>query len=394
MLPLFVSCGVNESADTSDTDTKETEKTEESETEKEEEEAPYTVTKGEGGVDFILDLPEKESIRLLQLTDIQLQNTYGARNQVRKTQTRNAFFNGMSKDHDIRAWQYVDEAVERAKPDIIVVTGDNIYGELDDTGKMWLEFCEKMDSYGIPWLTVFGNHDNESAKGVLWQTEQLQKSEHCIFKRGDVTGNCNYSVLIRSGGKASFVFYMLDSNGCKTIPSNPGEGMMPDNVDIDLITQTSGIYRDQLKWMKDSKEAADATYGSLPALLFYHIPSGEAGMAAKAKYPDSYNKYPFYPTLDGDSGVSKEEYMVKTFEGFYDTAKEIGCTGMFVGHQHKLATSIVHDGIRVTYGLKTGTYDYHSPDMLGSVAATLNTETKDFTVEYLFTEIDYETNKK
>lgn len=354
----------------------------------------YKITKGEDEVDYIADF-YKEKIKILQLTDIQLQNTYGARNEVRKWQIQTAFFQDKVDNAEIRAWQYVDEAINASRPDIIVLTGDSIYGELDDIGRMWLELCEKLDSYKIPWLIVFGNHDNESGKGVMWQIEQLEKSEYCIFSRGTVTGNSNYSVLIKANGEEKFMLYLLDTNGCRTIPSNPGEGLMSDNVDIAYIEQKSGIYSDQLDWMEYTAECVNEKYDlNLPSLLFYHIPSGEAREAVEKHYPNGWNNNTFIPNKNGDSGIAKENYMLEKFPLFWETAKKISCKGMFVGHQHLIATSIKYDGIRITYGLKTGTYDYHSSDMLGATEILLDTKNFNFNVEYLFSKIDYSTNIK
>ena len=63
--------------------------------------------------------------------------------------------------------------------------------------------------------------------------------------------------------------------------------------------------------------------------------------------------------------------------------------GMFMGHQHKVATSTFYDGIRLTYGLKTGTGDYHDRDMLGTTKITISQDDRSFAVEHVFTEIDY-----
>ena len=111
---------------------------------------------------------------------------------------------------------------------------------------------------------VFGNHDNESGKGVRWQIARLEKSQYCIFRQGSVSGNSNYNLLIRQGGEAKYLFYMLDSNGCKLRPDNEGAGMMPDNPDIDLIVQDAGFCDDQLEWMRDSGLSVRKEYGEVP----------------------------------------------------------------------------------------------------------------------------------
>ena len=72
-----------------------------------------------------------------------------------------------------------------------------------------------------------------------------------------------------------------------------------------------------------------------------------------------------------------------------ETAKEVNCVGIFAGHQHKVATSTFYDGIRMTYGLKTGTGDYHDPALLGTTKITLREADNTFDVEYIFSDIEY-----
>ena len=224
-------------------------------------------------MDFIIDFPAGQDLVILQLADIQLQTLKGARSTERRSQLSGAYFSGFPagkrNDHEFRAWRYVEEAIDKVQPDLILLTGDNVFGETDDSGKDWLEFVTRMDSYGIPWCPVFGNHDNESGKGVLWQISQLEQSEYCIFKQGSVSGNSNYNLLIRQGGEAKYLLYMMDSNGCKTRSDVAGAGLMPDNPDIDLIVQDAGFCDDQLEWMKASGNSVRRAYGEVPSLIFF-----------------------------------------------------------------------------------------------------------------------------
>lgn len=347
----------------------------------------YKVTEmhGQNGIDFEIDFELERDLKILQLSDLQLQDLENARNENRYNQLKNAFFaRGVTSQED-RAWCYVDEAVEKTQPDLIVLIGDNIYGETDDDGSDWLDLCEKIDSFDIPWVAVFGNHDNESAKGVLWQIEQLKNTEHCIFERGAVTGNSNYNLLVKKNGAIEYLLYMLDTNGCTTKPRNPGEGMMADNVDIDKICSTEGIYSDQIEWFTNSYNLAKTSYGEIPTLMFYHIPPSAASDAfSLGEFPTSQyfdDGENFGITWQGLSGFESD--------AFYQAAKEINCKGMFFGHQHKAATSIMYEGIRLTYGLKTSTYDSHRFDMLGSTLISLKGNSS-FGVEYIFSDIEYQ----
>ena len=375
-----------------DTATTAEEVTETTETTAPDEDYVYQVTDraGEDGLDFIIDFPAGKDITILQITDTQMQTMAGVRNENRHIQVGNAFFSVLPDDFEFRVWRYMDEAVAKSSPDLIVLTGDNIYGELDDSGQMWLSLIQKMDSYGIPWCVVFGNHDNESGKGVQWQVEQLLSSQYCIFRQGDVAGNSNYNLLIRQGGEAKYLLYMLDSNGCQTRPGNPGEGMMPDNVDIDKIDPAAGFRRNQISWLTNSSEDVQDVYGQVPVLMFFHIPPIEAVQYTNNTYGAATSHFPFVPTLEGDLGMSREVYGGASSTRFWKTAQDMGCVGMFVGHQHEIATSIMCDGIRVTYGLKTSTYDYHAEDMLGSTKITIFQDSNEFAVTYLPTELTYQ----
>lgn len=347
----------------------------------------YTLKNNNGanGIDFEIDFASGRDIRLLQITDTQIQWLEGTRPK-RLAPVSNAFFRDGITSHQVRVWQYVDEAVERTKPDIIVLTGDNIYGETDDSGVVWTELISKMDSYGIPWLIVFGNHDNESAKGVIWQTEMLEKAKNCIFKRGNTTGNSNYNLLIRQGGEAKYLLYMLDTNGCRVKTND--ESLLPNNVDIDKLMQEQGLQMDQVVWMLTSANEAFEYAGKVPVLTFLHIPPIEAAYAVNALYSDANaNIINFHPSNQGDLGLALEQYGGFSSMNFWSILKNIGCTGIFVGHQHKIATSILYDGIRITYGMKTGTYDYHDPQLLGSVRITLSSD--DFSVTYQRSRLQY-----
>jgi len=355
--------------------------------------------KGEKIVDFILDIPEDREIRILQMTDIQIIHLEGVRetpDNTRLRQVGNTFFSDEASHSDeIRAWRYVREGVARTSPDLIVLTGDNIYGQTDDDGRQWMDLCTVFDTFEIPWAVVFGNHDNESGKGVRWQIEQVKKTKYGMICPGNVSGNCNYTVGIRQGGVLRTVLYMVDTNGCR-VYNNPGEGMAEDNVDRDRIVSESGVYEDQLAWMQSSYRTVTESCGyRVPTMIFMHIPSVEFADAVNDLYPDAYSVRPFVPDRAGDFGTAYKQSKgfrnerVRNERKFWNTAKEIGCTDIFVGHQHLNATSIVYDGIRLTYGLKTGTYDTFHPDMLGSTLITLRDAGLSPIVEHQYTCLPY-----
>ena len=223
-----------------------------------------------------------------------------------------------------------------------------------------------MDSFEIPWAPVFGNHDNESARGVDWQCEQFEKSKNCIFKRGSVTGNSNYTVGIAIDGKLLRVMYMIDSNGCKGA-TDPA------------VTREKGIFPDQIEWLSSTAEGiASLAGGAVPAFMAFHIPTNEFVEAEIAKGYRTAERSQYAigvdaPAKDGDFGCSYEMHSNVTMEvdGFKELISATHTDAVLVGHCHAINTVIHYEGVTYAYGLKTGQYDYHNPYQLGGTLITL-----------------------
>ena len=183
---------------------------------------------------------------------------------------------------------------------------------------------------------------------------------------------------------------MMDSNGCGHLPSMPEAYLQKDNVDYALIEQTPGFKADQVNWMANSAKELCKVYGDMPSLVFCHIIPEEAASGIVKLYGTQATTPPFYPNREGDLGISHEDrYLGASCGQFWRKANLIGCTGIFVGHQHMIATSIVYGNIRVTFGLKTGTCDYHAHTMVGSTKITLGEVDGALGVEYVYSELEY-----
>ncbi len=363
--------------------------------------SPVIKNTGIDGLDFLLKIPEGREPRILQITDTQMIRFSGIRNLGgRYDQVKGEFFvegDERSKDDDIRTWRYVEEGIQRGNPDLIVFTGDNIYGETDDDGSLWTDFCSRMDSYGIPWAVVWGNHDNESGKGVRWQIEMVEKSKFGIIKQNNTDtangkgGNSNYTLGIKQGSEIRYVLYFLDTNGCK-VKTNLGESMLANNPDIDIIRQTGDLDASQVAWINSSYATITAVMSEeIPTMWFMHIPPEEAFEAFKSAYPDSYNVSPFEPDQNGDQGSSTEGLSGFGFatDGVAEAIASTNCTGIFLGHLHRNSASVAWNGVRYTFGLKTGTYDYfdYSGKMLGTLLIRIDEQSSDFEIDYQYTEL-------
>ena len=347
---------------------------------------PGVYSGGIDGVDFVLNVASGKDIEIIQLSDPQILTASMARND----QRRQLFVSVCGEDgtYEEKLDQYVRTVLENSDPDLIVITGDLVDGETDDSGEHLMHLIALMDSFGIPWAACFGNHDNESNKGVLWQCEQLASARYGVFRRGSVTGNSNYNIVIRQDGVIKNAVFLFDSNGCR-VRAAEGAGLLPDNPDYDLITQTEEIFDDQIEWFVSANRAIRelAGRGTVANLTFQHIPVHEMFEAVREKYRPEEDAPCVSCCQDGDFGVLTEdieEDSVVDREGkLFAACRENGTVGMFFGHCHSNDASVMRYGIRCTFGSKTGAYDCYRPEFLGGTQIMLDGETGELSVAHL-----------
>ncbi len=321
------------------------------------------------GCDFVVNLPketENRTLKILQLTDPQIIDASQRRTHDRLNPSEIAAW--APENFDVQCGNHIRALICQTHPDFIFITGDIVYGEFDDNGTALKWFVNFMDTFCIPWAPVFGNHDNESAKGADYQCKLFEEAEYCLFKRGNVTGNGNYTVGIAIEQKLVRVIHMTDSNGC-THSNEPA------------VTKMRGIYNDQFEQIRKNTLAI-RTYAKeeVPAFMAFHIPHAIFVEAEKAKgyvTPDRYNYI-----IGVDAEAKDDDFGFKldsadafpTKVDFLKFAKENSIDGVFIGHHHNTATAIKYEGIMLVYGLKTGQYDSYIP---GNIGGTLITQQAD-----------------
>ncbi len=320
----------------------------------------------EGIIDFAVEVEEGKDPIVLQLSDPQICN-WG--------------------DVEKMCYSYIRETVTATKPDLIILTGDIVYGRFDEDGRVLLDFIEFMESLQIPWAPVFGNHDNECLLGVDWQCEQFEKAEYCLFEQRDLTGNGNYSVGIVQGGEILRVFYMLDSNGCGNpmidSDGNPGSNEAGKNV----VKTSTGFGSSQEAWYNASIKELKSIAPDVKISFAFHI--------QPFAFLDAFQKYDEYDGRTTDGQVLKNPLNLDTMEtadetdfgylgrvmkgawdgnySVYRNIKELGVDSIFVGHEHCNSASIVYDGIRFQYGQKSSTYDrYNAVKADGTIVGDYN----------------------
>ena len=195
----------------------------------------------------------------------------------------------------------------------------------------------------IFYAPVFGNHDNESAQGTSWQVRQYLNSEYCLFARGTVTGNCNYTISVKQGEKWLSNIYMLDTNGCIYNTAKASDNL------------PQGLYDSTVNDMiaKDEAISAYQSNAATSDMACMHIGEGnlDVNLADNAT-----------AKANGDFGHVKAEKnflnLVSDKYRAYNIGEifgRIGVKNALAGHCHFTNTSAVADnGVRYTFGLKAG----------------------------------------
>ncbi len=315
------------------------------------------------GCDFVIQSDEIRPIRLLQITDMQFIDSMQRRTPDRLRHDEISAW--LPENFDTMCGNQIKSLVAQTNPDMIFITGDMVYGSFDDNGSTFTYFCELMESFKIPWAPIFGNHDNESAMGVLWQCDKLEACPHCLFRRGSVSGNGNYSVGIAIADRLIRVMHMIDSNGCVSDDEN--------------VISEKNIFDDQIELVNTNSQLIKNKFDyPVPSFLAYHIPTVEFETAAREKGYITDNSLFFNIGVDVlqkdcDFGYCNEAIDgIPTKDNFQRMLKDANVDGVFVGHNHDINTCISHNGIRWVFGLKTGQYDYHSTGQLGGTLVTLS----------------------
>ena len=294
-------------------------------------------------VDFIVEVPAGREPVILQLTDTQIIDSTG---------TGKWDFWAADK-MGVECFDYITEIVNATNPDLILLTGDMIYGMYDNNGTSFEALIELMEGFDIPWAPVFGNHEAESAMGIDWQCAQLEAAENCLFLQRELTGNGNYSVGIKQGDQLTRVFFMLDSNGCNS-PSAESQTNTH-------LKNNSGFGADQIAWYTAAINNIKAASPETKISLAFHIPL-QAMIDSFATYTEG-DGTAFIDRLEnknaGDFGYigSERVSVIDKDYAIWNAIKALGVDSVFAGHMHTHSASIVYEGVRLQFGMKSSTYD-------------------------------------
>ena len=261
----------------------------------------------------------------------------------------------------------IDLALEKEKPDLVVLTGDQIQGYsacyLKDAQskveKVIADFLEPVTRRGIPFCFTYGNHDDDCKVDKKIQTEFYKSHKGCV-----------YGVPASEDDTATYMIKIKDSEGKKDVL-----GIYL----FDTGTVSDGINDAQLQWYRSQRDAHKEKTGEyLPSIVFQHIPVVEfydaiekVGFFTKGRveaYKDRKNT--FY-RLDEDT-IARGGFMGESpgvpekNSGQFDALKEKGDVfALYVGHDHNNSYYKNYEGIDLGYCQGASFHTYGPYDKRG-----------------------------
>ena len=241
-------------------------------------------------------------------------------------------FNGKKGDKSTAS--YLVKNITEQKPDLVIFGGDNVSSGLNK--KRNTAFAELMESLGVYWAAVLGNHEGEGILAVSKEenVEIFSSFDHCLMKAGkeDIDGIGNYTVtILNSDNTVKEVFFLMDSGSYMTDELKSEYGITEEDDVYD------GVKESQVNWYKEKHDEIEAEYGKFKSISVVHIPPYQA----EEGFEGSTLLY----------GEKREGICESGFDsGIFDAMKEKGSArAVFFGHDHVNDFGYIYKGITLSY---------------------------------------------
>jgi hypothetical protein len=267
--------------------------------------------------------------------------------------------------------------IDEVKPDLITVSGDLAWASEFVAYDMLAKF---LDSFGIPWAPVFGNHDNQHGPEAVCKAAEIMKAQKtCLLEQGDpAMGYGNYVIGIEEEGRLIHGLILMDSHDRKAWVDEQGNHRY-DWADIEP---------NQFPWYREQVEMLKAK-GAKESSLLMHIPLYTYRTAVEAALRSDIDRSavsPFNgeqgdcwnPGFENSFGVLYEG--ISSFErenGFFDEILAADHTKtVLCGHDHVNTIGVYWHGVLLAFTLKTGCGCYWNPKITGGTVMTVDSDGK------------------
>jgi len=248
----------------------------------------------------------------------------------------------------------VKELVQRVKPNLITITGDVAWAEHYQS---YEGLASLLDSTGIPWAPVWGNHDHQCGIEPLQKAAELLKQHpFCLFEDGNpALGSGNYILTVNEEYRPITALFMLDSHNSTEIEENGEKKWAYDK-----------LWPDQLDWIS-TQATALKQQGYQDGIMLLHIPLYCYRPAALSIFPSGHGG-------DAPCGVQHEPVFSHPYEdGALAVIKDSGLiTHVLAGHDHSNNFMIDYEGIRLMFAAKSGAGCYWQEKLNGGTVIEID----------------------
>lgn len=254
------------------------------------------------------------------------------------------------------AFATVRRLVRQLKPDLITVTGDIVCG--DSAVYSIKRFTRVMNSFGIPWAPLFGNHEGEGNCDYNYLADIMMQSKTCLLKKGAPemgVGNYVVNIAQKDGDDVEYVHSL-----------------------ILMDTHRSHVNEKQIEWYEwAARGICNAAGGEVESSVLFHIPLAEYQTAFDAAW-DAENAcwrdgFEARGELNEKICCHRDSEGNPINNGFFAAAKRVGTTkNIICGHEHINDFSILYEGIRLSYTLKVGMGSGFKAGMNGGTRILIN----------------------
>ncbi|MCJ1478469.1 hypothetical protein MMC13_007149 [Lambiella insularis] len=180
---------------------------------------------------------------------------------------------GGSCDADPRTLEFVGSVLDAERPDIVVLSGDQVNGETaPDAQSAVFKFAEVFVKRNIPYALIFGNHDDEGSLDRAALMSLTQSLPLSLSEPGPATvdGVGNYVVEVLARGTSShsaITLYLFDTHGYSPDETHFKGYDWLKKSQLDWLRETAGSLRNS---------AAHKDYAHIHLnMAFVHIPLPE-----------------------------------------------------------------------------------------------------------------------
>lgn len=258
----------------------------------------------------------------------------------------------------------IKASLDRAEPDLVVFSGDQIWGRHSFKGskaeveRVLGELTAPVRQRNIPFAVCFGNHDRQVGFSNDEQFEIYKSFDGFIGDSApDVDGTGNQCIEIKDGDAVKYLLYLIDSH-------------------TSLKIGYDHVHKNQIEWYKATRDKYEKETGKvIPSVVIQHIPIFEIFSLLKKVKRTTKGAVRGFRNHDGEyftldfSKVNKDGFMKESpaepqensgeFEAFCEKGD---VRGIYFGHDHNNSFNGKINGVDVGYTQGAG-FNVYGPGL-------------------------------